>query len=42
MAIRPYRGVTPTLAPGAWVDPTALVIGDVVLGERVGNAERVL
>ena len=32
MAIRSYRGVSPTLRPGAWVDPAALVIGDVVLG----------
>ena len=32
MAIRTYRGVSPTLGPGAWVDPAALVIGDVVLG----------
>src|SRR5512137_1424900 len=32
MAIRTYRGVSPSLGPGAWVDPAALVIGDVVLG----------
>ena len=32
MAIRSYRGVAPTLGPGAWVDPAALVIGDVELG----------
>lgn len=32
MAIRSYRGMTPTLGPGAWVDPTAVVIGDVELG----------
>lgn len=32
MAIRPYRGISPTLGPGAWVDPTAVVIGDVELG----------
>ena len=32
MAIRTYRGVSPTLGPGAWVDPAALVIGDVALG----------
>ena len=31
MAIRTYRGVSPILAPGAWIDPTALVVGDVVL-----------
>ena len=35
MPIRPYREVLPTLGSGAWVDPTALVIGDVVLGENV-------
>jgi carbonic anhydrase/acetyltransferase-like protein (isoleucine patch superfamily) len=29
---RPYRGIHPTLEPGAFVDPTALVVGDVVLG----------
>jgi carbonic anhydrase/acetyltransferase-like protein (isoleucine patch superfamily) len=33
MAIRAYRGVTPTLGAGAWVDPSAVVIGDVQLGE---------
>ena len=27
-------GVAPRLAPGAWVAPTAVVIGDVWLGER--------
>ena len=32
MAIRSYRGVAPTLGPGAWIDPAALVIGDVELG----------
>jgi carbonic anhydrase/acetyltransferase-like protein (isoleucine patch superfamily) len=32
MAIRSYRGVAPTLGPGAWIDPTALVVGDVELG----------
>lgn len=35
MTLRPYRDITPTLGPGAWVDPTALVIGDVVLGDDV-------
>jgi carbonic anhydrase/acetyltransferase-like protein (isoleucine patch superfamily) len=33
MAIRAYGGVTPTLGRGAWIDPFAVVIGDVVLGE---------
>jgi len=32
MTIRTYRGIAPTLGAGAWVDPTAVVIGDVVLG----------
>ena len=32
MPTRPYRGVHPILEAGAWIDPTALVIGDVVLG----------
>jgi carbonic anhydrase/acetyltransferase-like protein (isoleucine patch superfamily) len=35
MAIRPYRGILPKLGPGAWVDETAVVIGDVELGEAV-------
>ena len=34
MATRPYRGIEPTLGPGAWIDETALVIGDVELGEN--------
>jgi carbonic anhydrase/acetyltransferase-like protein (isoleucine patch superfamily) len=34
MPCLPYRGVRPTLGTGAWVDPAALVIGDVVLGEH--------
>ncbi len=33
MPTRPYRGIQPTLEAGAWIDPTALVIGDVVLGQ---------
>lgn len=35
MNTRPYRGIHPTLEPGAWIDPAALVIGDVVLGPDV-------
>ncbi len=27
-----FEGVAPTLAPDAWVAPTAVVVGDVVLG----------
>jgi len=32
--IRPYRGVTPKIAVSAYIDPSAQVIGDVVVGER--------
>jgi carbonic anhydrase/acetyltransferase-like protein (isoleucine patch superfamily) len=35
MALRPFRDIHPRLAAGAWVDPTALVIGDVELGPDV-------
>jgi carbonic anhydrase/acetyltransferase-like protein (isoleucine patch superfamily) len=35
MPVRAYRGVEPTLQPGAWIDPAAVVIGDVVLGADV-------
>ena len=31
-ALRPYRGILPTLGQRAYVDPAATVIGDVVLG----------
>ena len=31
-----FEGVAPTVAPDAWVAPTATVIGNVVLGARVG------
>lgn len=30
--IRPYRGALPVLGEGAWVDESAQVIGDVVIG----------
>jgi carbonic anhydrase/acetyltransferase-like protein (isoleucine patch superfamily) len=33
MPIRPYRDVTPQLGNGVYVDATALVIGDVTLGD---------
>ncbi len=29
-----YRGVVPKVHPTAWVAPTAVVVGDVVIGER--------
>jgi gamma-carbonic anhydrase len=32
--IRPYRGNLPKIAPTAYVDPSAQVIGSVTLGER--------
>ncbi|MEQ1884460.1 MAG: gamma carbonic anhydrase family protein [Bryobacteraceae bacterium] len=32
--IRTLRGITPQIAESAFVDPTALVIGDVEIGER--------
>ena len=32
MAIRPYKGISPTLAKGVYVDPQSVVIGDVHIG----------
>jgi carbonic anhydrase/acetyltransferase-like protein (isoleucine patch superfamily) len=32
--IRPYRGVMPRIADSAYIDASAQVIGDVVIGER--------
>ncbi len=32
MAVRAYRGIVPSIAASAYVDETALVIGDVVIG----------
>ena len=34
-ALRPYRGVLPTLGAGVYVDPQACVIGQVTLGADV-------
>src|SRR5690554_4681233 len=31
--IRSFRGMTPRLGQAVWVDPTAVLIGDVVLGD---------
>lgn len=31
--IRSYKGITPALGERVWVDPSAVVIGDVVLGD---------
>ncbi len=33
MAIRPYQNLSPQLGQRVFVDPTALVLGDVVLGD---------
>ncbi len=33
MALRPYKGILPTVATNAFVDESAIVIGDVVLDE---------
>jgi carbonic anhydrase/acetyltransferase-like protein (isoleucine patch superfamily) len=35
MSVQPYLGTHPKLGRGVYVDPTALVIGDVELGENV-------
>ncbi len=35
MHIRPYQGVTPRLGQAVFVDPSAVVLGDVVLGDDV-------
>ena len=32
--IRPFRGVRPTIASSAYVDESAQVIGDVVIGDE--------
>lgn len=32
-AIRPFKGINPTLETGVFIDPSAVVIGDVVLGQ---------
>lgn len=32
--IRAYRGKAPQIAPSAYIDPSAQVIGDVTIGER--------
>ncbi|HZH84723.1 MAG TPA: gamma carbonic anhydrase family protein [Phototrophicaceae bacterium] len=34
LMIRSFRGKHPQIAPSAYVDPSAQVVGDVVLGER--------
>jgi carbonic anhydrase/acetyltransferase-like protein (isoleucine patch superfamily) len=32
--LRPFRGITPTVASGCYIDPSAQVIGDVQLGPQ--------
>lgn len=32
--LRAYRGILPTVAPGAFIEATAVVIGDVVIGSE--------
>jgi carbonic anhydrase/acetyltransferase-like protein (isoleucine patch superfamily) len=32
--LRPFHGITPTLAPGCYIDPSAQLIGDVQLGPQ--------
>ena len=32
--IREFEGMTPTIAESSYVDPSAIVIGDVVIGEN--------
>jgi carbonic anhydrase/acetyltransferase-like protein (isoleucine patch superfamily) len=32
--IRPYQGITPVIPASCYIDPSAQVIGDVVLGDR--------
>jgi len=34
--IRPYRGRHPQIAASAYIDPAAVIIGDVVIGEDCG------
>jgi carbonic anhydrase/acetyltransferase-like protein (isoleucine patch superfamily) len=37
--VRTYKGVTPTVAPSAYVDVSAQVIGDVPIGEESTNIQ---
>lgn len=32
--IRPYQGISPTIPPSAFIEETAVIVGDVVLGEQ--------
>jgi carbonic anhydrase/acetyltransferase-like protein (isoleucine patch superfamily) len=33
--IRPFQGIHPTIAPSAYIDPAAVLIGQVTIGENV-------
>ena len=33
LRLRPYQGITPTLARGVYVDPTSTLVGDIHIGE---------
>ena len=32
--IRSFRGITPKIAPSCYIDPSAQLIGDIVIGEN--------
>lgn len=32
--LRPYRGRSPAIAPSAYIDPSATIVGDITIGER--------
>lgn len=34
--VMPYKGIYPSIGSGAWIAPTAVVIGDVEIGEDTG------
>lgn len=34
-SVRPYKGITPKLGKGVFIDPSAVVIGDTTLGDDV-------
>ena len=34
MTIRSYQNITPSISPSAFVDPTAVVLGDVHIGDE--------
>ncbi len=40
--VRPFDGITPDIHPSAWVDPSALIIGDVHIGAESSIWPRVV